>query len=552
MEGLPYYCPNDRFGRRIEVTEPYTKGAQVRDRGLNLNRGHVREMSTYAAWREILQNLIDAVTEANGESFVGLKSKSGPNRGAKSVLCFYTDKHILGEIVESHKTISFSNFGPNVRSIESILQFGASEKHTKRNQGGKFGEGLKRAALKLLLKGFKVDLFLALTEDDETTFRHLIFKLNNNDELCYSMSYFKPTERYKGANDYHRFEVIVSGLADNAKSFDIGEYMLNNVALIRDVRDANDYGIILLNDHAGDVYVWHFYVENYDYMMFGYDLFLGDIARDRNNVNVDTLRKSIAGIWSYAIVEDAQLAKFFLDKVVMNQQTTEIMYEVAALRLISKQAIQVLLSMLDLKGRRPICKDDEDDLYPKYDESHFVVVPKHAEATFVRVLGPLDKYLDALSQSFRKMPSVKLETDAQSHLSDTFSLIVVGDMNLPLHYDYDEPTSILCLNARHVPVDPKTGNILDKDAFWNTLLFCVIPTIFRKRQFNGMQILKKLMSVSTKDSSTASSEEQQQEKKPAGSKRQRPEPVEFVPPQASLPPAGYKYYEGPRLLVKID
>ena len=292
MEGLKYHCPVDSRGRRVVVSDPFTTKGGKHNKSLNLHKGHVKHMSVEAAFRELLANLIDAVVEANNESFVGLEISESTRRGDKSVISIQNDKVVFGEIVDSPSKISFSNFGPIIETFEQIIQIGASKKHLKKNQGGQHGEGLKRSALKLLLLGCTVEIYFAITENDDTEFRHLTFKLNNDKCLAYSVSMLNPFERFKGADDAHRFEVIVGKPKDNARfpDFVITDFMITKG--IRGAVDENDRGIILSDvDYSGEVYVWHFFVSNYRYVVFGYDFFLPKLTRDRDNIHSDQLSK---------------------------------------------------------------------------------------------------------------------------------------------------------------------------------------------------------------------------------------------------------------------
>ncbi len=108
------------------------------------------------------------------------------------------------------------NYGPQIRGVQQILQFGASEKESKENQIGQHGEGLKRAALKFIEQGFRVEAFFPVVVGYERTeFRHLVFKLVDKDQeefdsrgcLAYSLTTAKPHEGVKGTKDFHRFQI---------------------------------------------------------------------------------------------------------------------------------------------------------------------------------------------------------------------------------------------------------------------------------------------------------------------------------------------------------
>jgi hypothetical protein len=150
---LPFFQPSDAFGR-ICVSDPSDRSGSKNNKPLFLNKKAVKHMPVNAAYREILQNMIDAIVEANGESFANLKITKEKRRGEQTAIVFHTDEHIFGEIVQDSKKISFVNMGPNIESVEQLLHFGASNKDEKSNQAGQHGEGLKRAALKFLTRGY--------------------------------------------------------------------------------------------------------------------------------------------------------------------------------------------------------------------------------------------------------------------------------------------------------------------------------------------------------------------------------------------------------------
>lgn len=174
----------------------------------------------------------------------------------------HNDKFIFGEILDSPTKLSFANFGPIIETFEQIVQIGASKKREKKNQGGQHGEGLKRAVVRLLNAGCeKVEVYFAMTENDFTDFRHMTFSIGRDKCLCYSMASHNLKERFAGANDYHRFEVVFKK-PDNFPDFNIDEYMITDG--IRGARDENDPGMVLPMEESGNIYIWHFLVVKYE------------------------------------------------------------------------------------------------------------------------------------------------------------------------------------------------------------------------------------------------------------------------------------------------
>jgi len=384
MEGLPYYQPTNSFGR-IEVYDPAERSGGKNNKPLFLNKEAVRKMPLKNAYREVLQNLVDAVVEANGESFSGIKITKTLRHGNK-VTCFHTDQHILGEIVEDPKKITFVNMGPIISNVNQIIQIGASEKHLKANQAGQHGEGLKRAALKFLTSGYRVEAFFAIEVDQQTEFRHLTFKLSDKHKcLAYSLSSVNPFERFKDSADEHRFELIIRS-GDAIPEFNINDFMIDKPALIRGAVNDKDNGSVILDKECkGEVYIWHFFVCSYKRLYFGYDFFMNNITRDRDNINYDDLCKSIANVWSQAIVNPCNyMAMFFYTNYLMNWEIDDdIFIEDSALSMFSDAAF-TLYAIYRRKNNdglsfspRPVDKDEYNYLisHRKYDMSYFICVP---------------------------------------------------------------------------------------------------------------------------------------------------------------------------------
>ena len=109
VQGLLPLVPKDAFGV-IEVQEPEDKHGGIRNRPLFLNRGAVRGFYLEDAYREVFQNLLDAVVEANGQSFVSLEITRGIRRGNEIITVFHNEDFILGEIVTAPNKITFVNY----------------------------------------------------------------------------------------------------------------------------------------------------------------------------------------------------------------------------------------------------------------------------------------------------------------------------------------------------------------------------------------------------------------------------------------------------------
>ena len=272
MEGvvkLPYFQPSDAFGP-IKVKAPANgQNGRILNESLNINRRAVKRMSLSNAWREVLQNLVDAIVEANGDSFVGIRMTREQRPRNVTATVFHTDEFILGEIVENKNSICFVNMAPNIGSVEQLIHIGASEKEALNNQAGQHGEGLKRAAMKFIDAGYRMKLTFPLYVEGQTEIRKLKFQFSEKHGcLAYSLTPVAPKDRVK--NDKHRFELTIE-TGDQVPVFDVFDFLINEPELIRDVLDPSDSGSLVLSaDKKGQVYVWHFYVVTYKNMVFGY------------------------------------------------------------------------------------------------------------------------------------------------------------------------------------------------------------------------------------------------------------------------------------------
>jgi hypothetical protein len=474
-------------------------------------------------------------------------------RGTSTVTIFHTSTHILGEIVMDSDKISFANMGPNIDNIGQVLHFGASQKHNVANQAGQHGEGLKRAALKFLNSGYRVDVYFAIELDQQTEFRHLIFKMKDKDNcLAYSLSPINPSERVKGGKDFHRFEVIIR-TGNNVPAFDIDRFMVKDPSLIRGAINANDKGSVILDPReSGKIYVWHFFVFREEKVHFGYDFFLATISRDRDNVSNTTLCKSIASVWSHAIMQNADMAKRFYTDFVMNPQVDDCM-EVWAFQYFHLEAINRLFALYNVEhpGTRPISKNDESLIEPQFDPARFFIVPDHAAKFFNKVLPKLTSFLASVANMFIKSPSVPLAcpmlmpalkkyfTNINVILSDE-TRINTSMVHYAVHKDQSLSISQHCIN--------NDGTVSSFEGLCDRLFFCykIFPPHFHGTQMMA-DILDRKRAAEKPIIVNVDVDEEEDAAPPiiASKKRIREEEE-----QQQQPPEGYEYYKGPPLLVK--
>ena len=95
---LPCYKPADEFGQ-IEVMESQSKTGTKLNQPLYLNRKAVKHMTTTQSYRELLQNMIDAMVEVN-DGYVDMNI-TRTKRKNDDVTVFHTSTHRLGEVTVS-------------------------------------------------------------------------------------------------------------------------------------------------------------------------------------------------------------------------------------------------------------------------------------------------------------------------------------------------------------------------------------------------------------------------------------------------------------------
>lgn len=563
MEGLTYYQPENAFGP-IQVVEPASRSGGQKNSPLNLNKEAVHNMSLPCAFREVLQNFIDAIVQLNGESFVGLSIKRCMRR-SQNVILFYNEAYILGEIVHDGKKVSFVNMAPSISTVNQITQFGASKKRGIANQAGQHGSGLKYAALKFLMSGYKMDIFFAIEEDQQTEFRHLIFKVSDREEcLAYTLTSLNPVERFKGAADFHRFELSVRS-GEEIPQFHLDDYMISDPVNVRGQRDKFDHGSVILDpEEKRRIYVWNFYVNSYNCVLYAYNLFLPNITHDRDQVDMGVLTSAVASVWSETICTDAEKAKVFYQEFLMNPNVPDCV-EKWAIGDLSVPAANVLYALFKAEYRAyPISKTQLHLISPQHNSALFHVTTEHALRAFGLILTKLESRLDYAQMSFCKCASVPLVCPVlMPSLTKYFSKVhvVLADSCTDQMVYYAVQHGELYLCQAYIGVD---GIPLSIEELCDILFFFykVFPTgfkgttlmediLWRKKTFNLAKngpLLKEIV-IPIDDDSDYVPEEDEIPWIQKGKKRDRKGKEEE---EEGVLPNGYQYYSGPPLLVKIQ
>lgn len=557
MEGLTYFQPADAYGP-IEVVEPAHRTGGQKNTSLNLNKDAVKKMSLRSAFREVLQNLVDAVVQANGESFVGLLITQTVRRGNK-VIMFHNEAHILGEIVNDGKKVSFVNMGPCIESVNQIVQFGASKKHGVANQAGQHGSGLKYAALKFLTSGYKMDIVFAMEEDQQVECRRIIFKiLDQQESLAYTLTFLNPFERFKGAADYHRFELNIRS-GEEIPDFNLDDYMLRDVLQIGGPADAMDTGSVILDwKEKGCIYVWNFYVTSYKCVHYAYNLFLANITHDRDQVDLNVLTTTVASVWSRAICTDSKKADLFFTQFLMNPHIPDCV-EKWALGEFSVEAAAVLYDIFKTRhDAYPISQAYQHLISPQFNTSAFYVAPKHALDVFRLVLPELRVLLATAERTFSEFPSVPfvcpiLMPSLARYFSQVRIVLTEGNPEAIVYYTIQSDILYLCQD--YIGSD---GTPLSIEALCDQLFFRykIFPDGFAGTELME-EILQRKKNLAKSDiviniDVDAEDDDDKDEDylpSPRDSKKRSRQEEEN---DTLAPPHGYQYYSGPRLLVKIE
>lgn len=322
----------------------------------------------------------------------------------------------------------------------------------------------------------------------------------------------------------------------------------------------------------------------------------------------------IAQVWNRTLVEDHVQAKLFFDKIVMTEDNSR-SYECRAMSELSQIAASRLLDIFMGKGRKKeqsvfncfqkqrrnerlskclrwlvwvkskLAKTAQTktaiNIFSRYQSKAFVVVPDHASKLFELVLGKFDDQLKTVVDEFIKLPMMNIELELsnvlqQERLDEVF---IVNAPNSPVNYHYCQETRRLFVNCRDQRLVQADGKVVDREGFFNILIFKFLPEIFEGDDsfngkffkpfclfnvFLGMSIVNKLIRLSETTVPEARAEaraealavdvrshltdsELDSSFVPDSPRR----PLKKQKPDSDEPPAGYKFYDGPRLLMKL-
>ncbi len=266
----------------------------------NLNEESVSEFETDDAYRELLQNLLDGFVQCNGYSFEGLQIHVD-DAGTYS---FYTKDYLFAQIVQTEDMIRFINYGVVIGSRNQIMGLGNKSKKKKENIAGRHGEGLKHAALRMLLDGYFVEIFACMktVNNKKVSYHRFNMKMDNDD-----MMYFDETKRSPDPKiPWVHFRVDIKKINEPIREFILEKYMLP-LKCIRDVKSKSDHGDILYDaEETGRLYANNLFVCKTS-ACFGYSLLNTKVPRDRNHLEHEDLVVNAAKIWDNETDENKHL-----------------------------------------------------------------------------------------------------------------------------------------------------------------------------------------------------------------------------------------------------
>ncbi len=355
MEGLPvlhdilpcYQPRHPDTGKPIEPRPvPAHKTWDKWDSNMSLIGTLVAGFFMVQAFRELIQNWLDAICKANGNTFAGLRL----SRDADNTKVFlHSDQLIYGTVRMEGSVFRLTNYGPIIDSWESLLVLGASEKRLENNQAGRYGEGLKRAALRCVISGYTIHIVFPLN-GPEVELRRIEFGRGAKNCMDASIKPIGITEQRKKTPYPHRFEVIIN-MGQDAHAFDIRDHLVSKPELLRSMRDANDGGSLIVDPaFRSRIYICHLHITTMvqQWLRWGYDFF-ATIGRDRSGVNSDDLNNAVAKVWNYEIVEHPDMARLFYDEIFTND--AELRYfEASCISALNRDALATLRTMAGCDG----------------------------------------------------------------------------------------------------------------------------------------------------------------------------------------------------------
>lgn len=305
-EGLPFYVPIIR-GKPAKVVA-YTPGKGEKrtiEYPIDMKWGPSYGISE--ALREFLQNLLDEAAKCNGYNFESLKFEK---KGNKTII--HNDHVIFGAIIQNKHSISFVNYGTIIEDELDLLIIGRSNKGE--NSIGKYGEGMKIGIARFLSEEAQVEIFACVKFQGQVEYYHFMFaesEFKDNTFVCSRHKNNLSKIPKKVGSPLH-FRVRIKHDLD-VDDFDIYNYLWPHGILynLNNPVRSGAIGPFRTGDAVSSIYVCHLFVQEMEpnNLLYTYDLYDANIGRDRDNVNVEELQRTVGEIWSQEIARNGP-AKF--------------------------------------------------------------------------------------------------------------------------------------------------------------------------------------------------------------------------------------------------
>lgn len=360
VQALPCFCPTkivDGQAKKVKVSKPVSNKGKGTTERLYLDAGGCPKFTITLAIRELMQNLIDAAVDMNGDNHQGLqisrgtliaKAKDGPD-----VLYNTTTIHNgvvrFAEFQQSQAKLFFINFGNLLPNKAALLTFGRSNKANKLSQAGKHGEGMKIAFMRFLQHDAKIEVFACIPREDGLVNEYNRFKIQLIKQGQDSgIITFKHTKRVPDSKPGAQLHFMLSITTTAIKHrIDIFDSILVPSRDLFTVITPNDPGNLIIDaKYRRHVYVKHIYVAQYSAlsMMFGYDVFHIEVNRAREDLNWQNLIVCVAKIWDKNMLEHGRL---FYDSFVSNtSNASDALIEVQAIKHLSPTSREILSKFL--------------------------------------------------------------------------------------------------------------------------------------------------------------------------------------------------------------
>jgi hypothetical protein len=444
VQALPCFCPTrmvDGQPKKVKVSKPVSsKGNGVLEK-LYLDVGGCPKFTINLAIRELMQNLVDAAVDMNGDTHQGLqisrgtliaKTKDGPDV-LYNATTIHNGQVRFAEFQQSQSKLFFINFGNLLPNKAALLTFGRSSKAAKVSQAGKHGEGMKIAFMRFLQQDAKIELFACIPSEDGLVNEYNRFKIvliehgPDSGIITYKHTKRVPNSR-PGAPLHFMLSIGTTAIKHRVDIFDA--ILVPNRELFTPITPEDPGNLITASKYLRYVYVKHIFVAQYmvPWMMFGYDVFHIEVNRAREDLNWQDLIVCVAKIWDKNMPEHGRL---FYDNFISNKSTApDGLIEVRAIHHLSVASRQILSNFL---------RDGDDKLW---------LITQADVPIFKRCFSARHLVLNRNAEGLISKSLTQMISEHQNHLQNA---------------DCVEPAMEATLNACFKPLKIQLCNVKDCD-----------------------------------------------------------------------------------------